>query len=173
MADDDATVQVSEPGPTDPMKEEIYRYRGETVSIGAAMDWVIRGLAVHFADSTNTATKRCWKHIKHRLGEEDLSGSVQPQMRAVAAFFEVRRLAVHAGLVLLRTSDSTQILRLYYDETTQRVDDVAVDVLKREAVTARQGYEAARAIGRELDDALPTVLAGLGTLPKVKLIGRP
>jgi integrase len=39
------TIDLPEPDPTSPIKDQMYRYRGETASVGDAMDWIIRRLA--------------------------------------------------------------------------------------------------------------------------------
>jgi hypothetical protein len=170
---DDVTIHLPEPEPTGPIKDQMYRYRGETVSVGGGAEWIIYRLADHFAGPTqgNTDAGRRWEDIKEYLRARNLTASLQPQIRAVTEYFNARNLAAHARTVVAQVGESTQIFRLR-GRSTQNVEIITIEDLKGEAAKARAGYEAARAVGRALDDDQPTVLAGLNSFAKAMLIGR-
>jgi hypothetical protein len=169
---DGVTIRLPEPEPTGPIKDQMYRYRGETASVGGTMDWIIRRLAEQFAGSTQPTTDRRWRDLKGRLRERGLTDRLQRQLHAVAEYFEARDLAVHAATLVVQIGESTQIFRMHYDGSTPKVKIITIEDLKGEAAKARAGYEAAQAVGRALDDDQPTVLGELNPLAKAMLIGR-
>jgi hypothetical protein len=169
---EDVTIRLPESEPTGPIKDQMYRYRGEIVSIGAAVDWIMHRLDDEFVHSAQPTTARRWDAIKAHLRERGLTNGLQPQLRAVAEYFKARELGAHAAMVIAQVGDSAQVLRLYYDGPTQKIEAVTIEDLKREAGVARAGYEAAQTIGQALDDDLPEVLVGMNPLAKAMLIGR-
>jgi hypothetical protein len=168
----DMTIHLPSPEPTGPLKDQMYRYRGETVSIGATMDWVIRRLAAEFAASSQPTTARRWEDIKRYLRELGITQTLQRELQAVAEYFKAREMAAHAATVIVQVGEASQIFRLYYDGPTQKVDSITTEDLKDESALARTGYAAAQAVGRALDDEQPQVLAGLNSIVKALLIGR-
>ena len=171
MAND---ARVSLPGPvsTGPIKDQMYRLRGEIVSIGGTVDWIVHRLADVYAGSSQPSTKRRWDELKGHLKERGLTGSLQDELQAVALYFRARELAAHAATIIAQVGESTQVFRLYYDRSSHEVELITLDDLKEESLQARRGYEALQAIGRALDDDEPGVLLGMGSLPKAMLIGR-
>jgi hypothetical protein len=169
---DGVTIHLPEPEPTGPVKDQMYRYRGETASVGGTMDWIIRRPAEQFAGSTQPTTERRWRDLKAHLRERDLTDRLQQQLHAVAEYLQVRDLAVYAATIVAQVAESTQVFRLYYDGSTSKFERVTIEDLKREAAKARAGYDPAQAVGRALDDDRPAILAGLSPFARAMLIGR-
>ena len=142
------------------------------MSIGGTVDWIVHRVADLYAGSTQPTTKRRWDELKEHLQERGLTGSLQAELQAVALYFEARELAAHAATIIAQVGESTQVLRLYYDNSSHEVELITLDNLKEESLQARRGYEALQAIGRALDDDQPLVLSGMGPIPKAMLIGR-
>lgn len=171
----DATVRLPAAEPTGATKQVIYEYRGEIVSVGSMMDWIINRLSIAFevaGDEPQPSTARRWTELKKYLKSRGLTHKLQPELAAVAEYFKVRELAAHAATVVATVSESTQIFRLFYDGPTHRIDVASIEELRSEVATARAGHEAVQAIGRVMDDDRPEVLAGTSPLPKMMLIGR-
>jgi hypothetical protein len=165
------TIDLPEPEPTGPIKDQMYKCRGETVSIGAALEWIIHRLADEYVGPADRdrPTARRWDDLKRYLVARELTGRLQPQLQAVAEYFTARNAAAHAPTVVVQVGESTQILRLYYGGLTTRVDPIAIEDLRSEAAQARAGYKAAQAVGRAVDGDRPAVRAGLGHVARTIL----
>ena len=172
VTDGDAVINMPEPPPTGPVWEQVYRYRGESVSIGGAMDLIIRVLAEEYAgsDDPRLDTSRRWDEVKRCLRERGLTNGLQPELEAIAEYFKVRRLAAHGAIFVAQVGTDSSIFRVWYDGPTFQSDQVRIEDLKREAAMARKGYEVCRAVGRALDDDQPAVLAGMNQIRRFMLM---
>jgi hypothetical protein len=166
-----ATIRIPEPEPTGPIKDQMYRYRGEAVSIGGAMDWIIWHLATRFAGSKQPTTSRRWNELKADLKVRNLTNKLQQELSAVATAFDARVKATHAITLPVQIGESTQILRLYFDRDTPQGDQVTIEDFRQEATDARKGYQAVQAVARALDQDQPSILAGASGLARAMLIG--
>lgn len=168
----DAHVQVPTPAIDVDVKAEVHRLRGETVSIGGMVEWIIATLASRFAQSKKKSPRAQWNDLKRHIKSTGLKEDLRPDLGSVNDYFQPRNLAAHAGIVMTGVGEATQIFRLYRAKRDLRVDLVTLESLQEEVATARAGYDAIRAIGRALDDDDPTVLADMNDLAKGMLLGR-
>jgi len=168
----DARIQLPPPGNSDPVKTEVYRIRGETVSIGGSVEWIIGTLAWEFAGSTRKGTKHQWENLKAYIMSQGLNASLQPELVAVAGYFSPRNLATHAAIVIAQTGETSQIFRLYHRSGQPRADLVTLDDLRADCAVVRAGYEAMQSIGRALDDDDPAVLSRTNRIAKAMLLSR-
>ena len=168
----DARVEVPPPGESDQVKAEVYRIRGETVSIGGSVEWVIGTFARKFAASTQMETGRLWEDLKGYISQEGLNSRLQPELAAVAGFFTPRNLATHGAIIIAQVGQTSQIFRLYHDSGEPQAGIVTLEELRAESAAARAGYEAIHAIGRELDDNDPAVLVGTNVIMRAMLLDR-
>lgn len=162
------------PGPVDEIKDTVYRYRGEGVSIGGTLEYIVRRLAYEFAgvaDAWLSSSKR-WEKVKSYIKSRDLTDELQLELAAVAQYFKARQLAAHAATLIGQAGNSTQIFRMYYDGANHQMNIVTVEDLRQEVAEIRAGYEAIQAIGRRLDDDRPEVLRDWGEIPRAFVLGR-
>jgi len=165
-------VQVPVSAPTADVKVEIYRLRGETVSIGGMVEWIIATIAGRFAQSKKKNPKAQWNDLKRHITSIGLRKHLQAELGSVNDYFKPRNLAAHAGILITGVAGTTQIFRFYRDKADLRVDLVTLESMQEEVAIARAGYEAIRAIGRTLDDRQPEALADMNDLTKAMLLGR-
>lgn len=154
------------------VKAEVYSLRGETVSIGGMVEWVIATLASRFARSKKKNSRAQWNDLKRHIKSKGLKEDLRDELGDVNGHFKPRNLAAHAGIVIAGVAETTQIFRLYRDKKDFQVELVTADELREETATARAGYDAIRAIGRALDDDDPAVLADMNDLAKGMLLDR-
>lgn len=167
-----AEVRVPAPAPTGDLKAEVYRLRGETVSIGGMVEWIIATLAGRFTQSKKKNPKGQWNDLKRHIESTGLKEGTRAELGSVNDYFEPRNLAAHAGVIIIGVAEATQIFRFYRAKGDLRLDLVTLESLQEEVAIARAGYEAIRAIGRTLDDHQPEVLADMNDLAKAMLIDR-
>jgi hypothetical protein len=152
----------------------IYRYGGEGVSIGGAVEYIVRRLADEFVDAGDARLppSRRWKQVKSYIKSRDLTDRLQSELAAVARYFQARQLAAHAATIIGQVGGSTQVFRMYYDGPDPEVHIITVENLEQEVTEIRAGYEAIQAIGRILDDERPEVLRDWGAIPRAFILGR-
>jgi hypothetical protein len=167
------TSNIAEPDPPGSTKDQIYRSRGEAVTIGGAAEWTIHQLSTHFAGSTldPKATEGRWEEIKAELSDRQLTDGLQRELAAVDEYLKIRNRAAHAITMVAHAGESTQIMRFYYEGSGLSGGEVTLDDLRREAQIARAGYNALRAVGRALHQDQPAVLAALGVVNRMLLLG--
>lgn len=169
----DATVHMPPPEPSDPIKQAVYQCRGEAVSIGGTLDYIVRRLTDEFVGTGDprASTARSWKALKVYINDRGLTDALQPQLAAVAHYFRTRQLAVHGATMIAHVSESTQIFRMYFDGPDHKMEIVTLEDLWREVAVIRAGYEALQAVGRALDNDRPEVLRDWNELPKAMVLG--
>ena len=165
----DAEVTVSPPGDPDPIKTETYLLRGETVSIGGTLEWILQNLARRFSKSESTKPSRLWDDLKSYITASGLNPELQSEIRAVSEYFRPRALAAHASLAFAAIGSSIQIWRLFENDGPQ-LESVTLDQLRAERSLARDGYSAMQAIGRTLDAHAPEVLGDLNVFLRSMLL---
>jgi hypothetical protein len=153
------------------VEAEIYRLRGETVSVGGMVELLIATLARRFAGSKKKRSRAQWKDLKGYLKSTDLQKGLQDELAGVNRYFKPHNLAAHTAMILTGVADATQILRLDRAKRGFRVESVSLDELEEEVVIAQGASEAIRAIGRTLADHQPEVLADMDDLTKAVLLG--
>ena len=136
----DANMQVPPPGDTEPVKAEVYCIRGETVSIGGAMEWIIAELARRFAHTTEKKPKRQWGDLKRYIKTEGLNPALQDELGDVTGYFRPRNLAAHAGVMIVGVAEATQIFRLYRDKGIPQVELVTLDELNRKSTRLNSSH---------------------------------
>ena len=167
----DADVQVPAPAAEPDLKTEIHRLRGETVSMGGMVEWIIAVLAGRFARSKKVRPRAQWNDLKRHIKSEGLKPELIAELQDVDGYFRPRNLAAHAGILITGTAETTQIFRLSQDKRDLHVDLITMESLHEEVATARAGYEAIRAVGRTLDEHQPDVLGDTDALTKAMLLG--
>ena len=163
-------VQVSTPQAEEDVKAEVYRLRGETVSIGGMVELLIATLANRFALSKKKKPKAQWKVLKNYIKSAGLEQDLQAEIGRVNDYFRPRDLAAHAGMIISDVAETTRILRLDRDKENLRVDLVTLESLQEEVTVAQAGFDAVRAIGRALHDHQPEVLADMDDLTRAMLL---
>lgn len=153
------------------VKAEVYRLRGETVSIGGMVELLIAILANRFARSKKRKPRAQWKDLKGYIKSAGLTQDVREEVGRVNDCFQPRNLAAHAGVIIGGVAETTQIVRLDRDKRDLRVDLVTLESLQEEVAAARAGYDAIRAIGRALHEHQPEVLADMDDLTRAMLLG--
>jgi hypothetical protein len=100
-----------------------------------------------------------------------LDQAVLGELAAVDEYLKIRNRAAHAITMVAHAGESTQIMRFYYEGSGLSGGEVTLDDLRREAQIARAGHNALRAVGRALHQDQPAVLAALGVVNRMLLLG--
>lgn len=164
-------IRVSAPETERDLKDEVYRLRGETVSIGGVVEVMIGTLAGRFARSGKRKPGAQWKALKGYLKSAGLKTDLQDEIDRVNGYFKPRNLAAHTGVMIGGLAGAPQILRLFWDKGDLRVDLLTLESLQEEVATAQAAHDGIRAIGRTLDGHQPQTLADMDDLSKTMLLG--
>jgi hypothetical protein len=169
--------------PNDQVRADLYALRGEIVSVGSRIEWIIDSLARGFANATHNDASRQWDDVKAEVVGRNLNAGLQPQLADIAQYFKPRALAAHSTTVITSVAEGTpdgttqwghqQILRLFRDATGPRAEQVTIDDLRGELSIVKEAHQAIRVVGRALDDDDPTVLANVSHLAKSLVLDRP
>lgn len=157
----DATVRVPTLiGSGADVKDQIYRLRGEAMSVAGHVEWIISGLTKEFVPSfTKREAKRRWNEaLKPYLGAAALTQSLQPQLADMAAYFGPRNLTSHAAFIISNVGTENQIIRLWESLSGLEAQTVSFDDLKGEVDTIRKAWTAIRTIGGAMHHHDPKVL---------------
>jgi hypothetical protein len=157
--------------PNEQLKAELHQLRGEIVWDASHVEWIIYSLSRLFADSTQIETKRQWDDIKADLRVRKLTDQLQPQLAAVASYFDVRKRAVHGAIAISMVGDATQLFRFVPGRQLSS-DTVTIEKLQSERDIVQAGRAAVQAVGRALDTDRPIVLReGMGDMGRLLIIG--
>ena len=168
----DAHVTLPPTPDSGQLKARIYQIRGETLAVGATVEWILGKLAQAFAGSGQDRARDRWDDLKtHIKAQDHLASELRAEMLDVGEYFRPRNLAAHAPMVIVGVGSSVQILRLR-ERGPRAVEIVTEDQLQAECARARKGHAAIQAIGRGLDDREPAVLGRASPVLRGIVLGR-
>lgn len=170
----DAEIAVPGPGDRMSVKSQVHLLRGEIVSIGSHVDWIIWHLSETFTPgcTTKDRTARRWAGLKRHLKVESLADHVQPQIDAVDAYFDARNVAAHSVVLVTSVSTSLQLFRIDLANGDEQLTLISLDDLLAERDRARSGHEALQQIAQVLDSNDSGALRGISWTKRAILLGR-
>lgn len=156
------------------MRAAAYALRGESVSVGGAVDYAIRRMSDAIVIGPIPATEpsaRRWSRIKHYINSRGLTDGLQAELQAVATYFQARQLAAHGRIVILCAGETVQIFRTFIDGYELIVEAVTLDQLQNDVAMVRGGWDALQFLGRTIDCDEPMIFQHWGDIARWSVIG--